>query len=51
MFQVSEFLDRVHNNLKELFLQKKQDYKYYLSFLKKNTKLINIQLLKYKYYK
>ena len=43
-----EFLNRVHSDLERHFLRTRQGYRYYISFLKESTRLINIEPLKYK---
>lgn len=48
IFQSIKFLGQVYNNLKSLFSWIKQGYRYYISFLEENIRLIDVKLLKYK---
>ncbi len=48
MYQVNEFLGRVHSDLKGPFPRTRQSYWYYISFLEESIGLIDIKPLKFK---
>lgn len=47
MFQVIEFFDQIHSDLKGLSFWIKQSYRYYISVFKENTNLIDIEFFKF----
>ncbi len=48
MSKSTEFLDLVHSDLEEPFLCIRQGYRYYISFFRKSTGLVDIESLKFK---
>ena len=48
MFKSSEFLGRIHSDLEGPFPRTRQGYWYYISFLEKNTGLLDVKPLKFK---